>query len=260
MFVRLTEKSEPIDLTSDEFINQVKAGKITIRSLIKNEFIADGQWVTADNYNPFHKASPISYPVGPHFPELKLKVKRTERELKELKEQEDTLRKWYEKKIEEYLELTPTKTLFDTSSDVSVISRLTIMPSFDPEIVITLLFGSKFINVEVINGNTSIWYAESQKEIDLNKVRKSSYLREINSFKNPEHFISIAKKAVSCSTSTLDGVGYRHEVISKEVNIDYKYSNPDNQQHPEQIKIISLYYNIVKPDYAHWTGCAIFDT
>lgn len=154
MLIRITKKSKPVEMTTQEFEDLVKKGKLTPESFIKNKFIADGKWVSIDNIEHFHRFSPICYPPGPHL------VKK--REIEEIRKNKmvefDRLYQNYRsgEMIEKYFELTPVKKLYD-SSDITMISRLTVRPSFEPEIVMTLLFGSGFLNVEIIRGSTSVW-------------------------------------------------------------------------------------------------------
>jgi len=65
------------------------------------------------------------------------------------------------KMIEQYLKLIPAKRLRGHYK-VSAASRPTVMPSFQPELVITLLFGLNSISGKIISGATPIWYTIPQ--------------------------------------------------------------------------------------------------
>ena len=67
MLIRFNKKSKPVEISTDEFDELVRKGKLTPKSLVKNKFIAKGKWVSIDNMERFHRKSPIEYPLGPYL-------------------------------------------------------------------------------------------------------------------------------------------------------------------------------------------------
>jgi hypothetical protein len=151
------------------------------------------------------------------------------------------------------------------------------MPAFHPELVITLLFRSSSISCEIVSGATPIAHsipqclASSTKDgyyvqtkslpFDLSKVKDSSveipFSREFAPFDDFSVFLELSKMAVSCITFTLDGVSYRHEVVCDKIEIDVRWYNPSEKQHPAQFKLISSYSKIVRQagfEYTRWGG------
>ena len=153
MLIRFSKKSKPVDISTLEFDELVKQGKLTPKSLIKNKFIANGKWVSIDNMERFHRKSPIEYPPGPYL----IQTREIKDRRKKQKDELSILFAYYMsgKMIEQYLELIPVKNLC-VHFKVQAASRLTVMPSFAPELVITLLFGLDSISINIIRGTTSI--------------------------------------------------------------------------------------------------------
>jgi hypothetical protein len=67
MRVRYHIKSKPFEISTDEFDELVKKGKLTPKALIKDKSIAGRKWVSIDNLERFHEMSPIEYPPGTYL-------------------------------------------------------------------------------------------------------------------------------------------------------------------------------------------------
>ena len=269
MLIRFSEKSKPIEISIDEFDELVKKGKLTPKSLVKNKFIAKGKWVSIANMKRFHRKSPIEYPLGPYLiqegeQEREIEARRKKREAELSKLEED-----YKSgiMIEQYLELIPVKNLC-LHYKVPTASRLTVMPAFHPELVITLLFGIDSISTNIIKGKTAIWNAiprliELKEEngllfkiapasipFDLAKANKVSielsYSEKIYPFNNISFFLDQAREAVNCYSLATDGAVFRHEVVSDRTDIDVRWSNPSDREHPTQCHLISSYSDLVR--------------
>jgi hypothetical protein len=65
--------------------------------------------------------------------------------------------------IEQHFELLPVKDLC-VHFKVPAASRLTVMPVFYPELLITLLFGFDSISIDMIRGTTRIWDSWGKQE------------------------------------------------------------------------------------------------
>ena len=263
MLIRFNKKSKPVEISTDEFDELVRKGKLTPKSLVKNKFIAKGKWVSIDNMERFHRKSPIEYPLGPYL----IQSRKIKNRRKKQKDKFSILLANYAsgKLIEQYLELILVKNLC-SHFKVPAASRLTVMPAFLPELVITLLFGSDSISIDIIRGTTSIWSTISQPltkitedgssldiettptPFDLTKANKVSielsYTKKIYPFNDISLFLGQAKEAVDCYTPAMDGVNFRHEVVSDRTDIDFKWGNPTGREHPTQCNLISFYSNI----------------
>ena len=174
-------------MLTEEFDEFVKEGKLTPESLVKNKFIAKGRWVSIDNMERFHRMSPIEYPPGPYLIQSR-KIKESRK--KQKNEQSELFENYMSgKMIEHYLELIPVKNLC-TYYKVTAASRLTVMPTSIPELVITLLFGLDSISIHIIRGTTPIcdtisklgaqttedglWVRSETTPFDITKANKAS--------------------------------------------------------------------------------------
>ncbi len=273
MLIRFSKKSKPVEITTDEFDEMVKEGKLTPSALIKNRFIAKEKWVSIDNMERFHRKSPIEYPPGPYL----IQSRKIKNRRKKQKDKFSILLANYAsgKLIEQCFELIPVKNLC-SHFKVPTASRLTVMPAFRPELVITLLFGLDSISIDIIRGPTSVWstipqpieinsisgtipkFIEQKEDgsyteikaipFDLTNANKVSielsYSKKIYPFNDISLFLEQAKEAVDCYTPAMDGVSFRHEVVSDRTNIDFKWGNPTGREHPTQCNLISFYSNI----------------
>jgi hypothetical protein len=250
MLIRFSKKSKPVEISTDEFDKLVKKGKLTPKSLVKNKFIAKGKWVSIANMERFHRKSPIDYPPGAYLIES--------REIEDRRKKESALFQAnvanYEsgKMIEQYLALIPVNNLCGHFK-VPVASRLTVMPAFHPELVITLLLSLDSISVDMIRGTTQIWGSwvkQEENPFDLTKAYKISvelsFSKKVYPFNDIVFFLEQAKEAVDCYTLATDGVGFRHEVVSYRTDIDVRWSNPTDEEHPAQCHLISSYSNVVR--------------
>jgi len=137
----------------------MKNGGLTPESLIKIKFIANGKWVSIDNIERFHRNSPVSYPPGPYLIQSR-KIKN--RRQGQMHGQAILVSRYGSgEMIENYLDLIPVKNLCG-HFNVSAASRLTAMPAFDPELVITFIFGSNSLSIKIIRGITPIWNTIAQ--------------------------------------------------------------------------------------------------
>jgi hypothetical protein len=263
MLIRFRKKSKPVEISTEEFDELVKKGKLTPKSLVKNKFIANGKWVSIANMERFHRKSPVEYPPGSYLKQSR----KIEDRRKEQKAELSKLEENYESgmMIEQYLELIPVKNLC-LHHKVPTASRLTVMPAFHPELVITLLLGLDSISIKIIRGKTPIWHAiprltalttengswvkTAPTPFDLTKANKVSielsYSEKIYPFNDISFFLDQAKEAVDCYTLATDGVVFRHEVVSDRIGIDVRWSNPTDQEHPTQCHLISSYSNVVR--------------
>lgn len=59
-------------------------------------------------------------------------------------------------------------------------------------------------------------------------------------------FADHAFKAKECETMTLDGVCYRHRVLSPAGTIAAEWHNPDPDDHPMQVALVSAYKDLIR--------------
>ena len=263
MLIRFNKKSKPVEISSDEFDELVKKGKLTPKSLVKNKFIAKGKWVSIDNMKRFHRNSPFEYPPGPYLIQERAIEARRKKQKAELYKLEENYNSGM--MIEQYFELISLKNLC-LHYKVPTASRLTVMPALHPELVITLLFGLDSISINIIKGKTSVWQA-IPRLIEL-KVKKGlwvntapipfdlaeaskvstelSYSEKIYPFNNISLFLDLAREAVSCYSPATDGVAFRHEVVSDRTDIYVLWSNPSDREYPTQCHLISSYSDLVR--------------
>ena len=274
MLIRYNKNSIPVEVSIQEFEKLVKKGKLTPESLIKSKFIAGGKWVSIDNMERFHRNSPVKYPPGPYLSKDRENKTKRQQQMRKI----SNLMGYYMSGMmtEQYLSLIPTKRLCE-HYEVSAASRLTTMPSFQPELVITLLFRLNSISCKIVSGATPIWstipqcISQSTEDgrwvqtkpvpFDLSKVHKASIelpmSQRFSPFNELSGFLKLSNKAVSCSTPTLDGVGYRHEVVTEKTRIDVHWNNPSKKEHPSQCQLISSYGKVVREakfEYKKWEG------
>lgn len=165
--------------------------------------------------------------------------------------------------VEQSYKVLPLSHMFQRQG-VTGVSRLFILPAFEPEKIITFMFKASVIEIELVTSKTQVWNSLMQSMMksrrqdgtesesasftfDFQDVKKSftrlSFEETPDVFGNWIEFLAMAKRATSCETPlTMDGVLYRHKVWGHEENIDALWNNPNIEKHLEQTTLIQAYF------------------
>jgi hypothetical protein len=114
------------------------------------------EWRTIDNLPSFHKHAPKDHPPGDHLLAVirRCYVRERANELCAKLETEYMNGDLVERR---YL-LSPVETLVTERRAVGA-ARLIIQPAFEPEQIVTLVFGQGAVELEAVKGATNLWYS-----------------------------------------------------------------------------------------------------
>lgn len=154
--------------------------------------------------------------------------------------------------------------------DALGVARFIELPSFESERLYTLIFTATEIRIDAVVGATSLWASfpsvaqtvhedgtysepfEVQKEpFDPDDaLRRSTVIALPTSteiFRSWSSFMAAANVAVSCDTSCLDGISYRHRFCNdQESEHSVEWSNPEELEHAPQLRLIAAYIELLR--------------
>ncbi|MHC4248932.1 MAG: hypothetical protein ACYS9X_07375 [Planctomycetota bacterium] len=152
------------------------------------------------------------------------------------------------------------------------VSRLIVLPSFDPEFIITVLLGSIELEVESVRGGSQLWRALSIPEEEVYDLEGNSRPAfdpqnavcergAVQSAFAPHPFDSIERFAETAAAApsipfvrpgpdgityaTCDGVGYVHRFVSGGERLDAEWPNPSPGIDPAQCEIVDAYWKLL---------------
>jgi hypothetical protein len=144
------------------------------------------------------------------------------------------------------------------------VARLISRPAFEPEQITTAVFKADGVHIEAVKGRTSLWYSLPQRRsrydsdrlwmevrgapfcaYDAMRMRRVLPLTAEESLVRWEKLATLARRAPSCQTMTLDGISYRHR-ITIDGGEAVRWSNPKAGEHSNQLAIIQSYRDIVE--------------
>lgn len=162
MRIQKAEGREIVEISLEEFKQQVRQGEIGPKTRVQDKILTDNEWQTADNFKIFHRNSPVSYPYGEHL------LKRIENEkLKEAQARRISRRNQEYLTgdiIEENYLLEPLSEI-TRPSKIQGASRLIIIEEseFSLEKIITLTHREDGVEVDIVRGKTQLWRGLPQR-------------------------------------------------------------------------------------------------
>lgn len=259
--IRESETGESQEITLDELKERIRSGELGPSVQFRDSYWTGNEWWTLDNLRIFHNLSPKYHAPGSH---LASKLRRE----KEAEVSQEAIRAWQRKVTEslpdDFLERsygTKKVTTLWAERPCIGIARLVERPAFSSPKLTTLAFGSNSVDVDVLEANRSPYgefgaaYGTPHLPLpDWNKVAAEFSAECVDSWKNTiglnelpkvirnwEAVVKIAHVATDCSTLTLDGVSFVHEIVDADVHVTATWSNPDRQDHSPQTSLVSAY-------------------
>jgi hypothetical protein len=263
--IRRPETGEVQEVTLDELKERIRTGELGPKVQFKDSYWTGNEWWTLDNLRLFHSATPNYHAPGPH---LAVKLRRES----EKEAAEQSIRAW-QRKVSESLPRDFIERCYGTKKLAALlaerrclgIARLVEQPSFGYPRLITLTFGPSSTEAEILaakqNPYNSINAAYAAPWLPLSDWIKTttefaeqfvdswksnvSHPKLPDVFRSWESFVEIGRKANDCSTRTLDGIGYIHEIVDADVHITATWSNPDPREHALQVSLVDAYRSLI---------------
>ncbi len=261
MEFRHTETDPPVEVTVDEFCKMVAEGKVNPTALYRTLWTS-GEWRTVDNLLPFHRSSPVKYPIGKRLFEEIVNEQRKKLRRAEISSRDHEY--MYGTLIEDSYRL-PSLECLPVSGQLLGAARFFVLPSFTPERIFTVAFREADIIIDAVCGKSALWYSfprVSRTTSDglweetpgvpfhpdqaLRATTKISYHDVPDVFLSWQGFADRVAQLPSCMTRTIDGIGYRHKLFYNQRLIDVMWANPDRTEHSAQIAIIAAYEQILQ--------------
>lgn len=246
---RKSMDSPPRMVTLDELAQMVREGEAGPTTLVRDKMMTKSEWRTIDNLRLFHRHSPVSVPPGPHLQVL------LDREA----EQEPQRRLHRAERIElgaavsdyrngssmaRLFELLPLEDVLK-SSGASWVSRLWRYPAFRPESVYTFARLPDMLEVRHDTSDSNLWNAlisSPSSSVETYSKRGCVALEALpKDLAETTTHLERCQRSLDCLTRAVDGVFFRHQVLAKDVSLDATWSNPNRQDHPEQIALLDIY-------------------
>ena len=139
--------------------------------------------------------------------------------------------------------------LADLITDSSAIgaSRFTILPSFSPESVYTLVYTENEVRVTATEGTTSLW--ESLYGAPWHNPTERQWIVSIARLPPPldswAALKSSALDAPTVMTEMLDGISFGHRICDHTDDFCARWHNPA-RKHVEQLRLIKAYSDLLK--------------
>jgi hypothetical protein len=149
MELHLGPGDPPAEVTLDEFWELVRAGKVPPTALYRDPW-TEGRWDTVNNLRSCHRKSPVKYPPGPR---LAAKLAAEE----ERKREGERIADYERGSLIEDACGVPRLEEVAGEPGAPGAARLLILPSFEPERIVTLAFGRESIRIEAVTPGVSIW-------------------------------------------------------------------------------------------------------
>lgn len=262
--IRESESGVVQAVTLDDLKDRIRAGELGPKVQVKDSYWTGNEW-TLDNLRLFHGSSPNYHAPGPH---LAAKLRRES----EKKATQESIRAW-RRKVSESLPDDFLERCYGTKKLSGLwagrrclgIARLVEQPAFGYPTFITLTFRPNSTEAEVLeakqNPYSSIGAAYeapwlplpdwiktatefAERYVDTWKSNTSQPKLPIV-FRSWETLVESGRKADDCSTPTLDGIGFIHEIIDADVHVTARWSNPAQREHALQISLIQAYRSVV---------------
>lgn len=263
MKLRKSPSSPVQEVSLTEFKLLVKNGEVEPTALVWDENLTDATWRTADELGAFHRASPRAYPPGPIRAKRLARFKPPPEIIKTAQEACARYRSGIT--IEECYGLDR----LDESGlvgEISLISRLFILPALRVESVVTLAFGKKTVLLQASQGTgDTVWSSVEQAAVDSkgNIVRPKPFdrtkvltrsnqiaLEDVRDwFMSAEQLILRAGNAPSCSPSDVrihDGIAFLHRVLMPGQLQDARWENPQPAVHKNQLELVAAYVRLLR--------------
>jgi hypothetical protein len=261
MEFRHTETDPPVEMSVYDFCKMVSEGKIKPTALYRTLWTS-GEWRTVDNLLPFHRSSPVKYPMGKKLVEEIVNEQRRKQRFAEISNRDHQY--MYGTLIEDSYRL-PSLDCLPVGGQLLGAARFIVLPSFVPERVFTVAFREADIVIDAVCGKSSLWGSlprvsrttsdglwEEDPGVPFHPDQALRATANISCHDVPDVFLSwqgFADRVAqlpSCMTPTLDGIGYRHKLNYDQRLIDVTWDNPDRTEHSAQMAIIVAYEQILK--------------
>jgi len=159
---------------------------------------------------------------------------------------------------------------------ITAVSRLIILPSFQPEAIVTVSFGSIGLKVESVKAESSLFDAapipeeplpdpdgdpegDSEPAVDMQTVvHERGFVLSASApppFDSSANFAEAAAAAPSIPfvrpgpdgimSATADGVSYVHRFVSGSNRLDAEWPNPMHATDPAQCEIVDAYRKLI---------------
>jgi hypothetical protein len=263
--IRESESGAVQEVILDDLKERIRTGELGPKVQLKDGYWTANEWWTLDNLRLFHSSSPNYHTPGPH---LAAKLHRES----EKEAAEESVRAW-QKKVSESLPDDFLERCYGTKKLSALwaerrsvgIARLVERPAFGYPRFTTLFYGSNSAEAEVIetkqNPYSSVGAAYgapwlplpdwsktatefSELYVDLWKS-DTNHRKLPNVFRSWVTFVETCRKADDCSTPTLDGIGFIHEILDADVHVTAAWSNPSPREHALQISLVEAYRSFV---------------
>jgi len=252
--IKETETSTTMMVGLYELKARIQRGEARPDVLVCDRVLTNNEWWTLDNLNIFHNNSPIKYPPGRHL-----------REKQDIQQQRnDAQARWWQL-IEEYRSGNLLEQRFNLASladlhaqhGVVGITRLWILPSFEPERVFTFIYEEDSILIHAAQGQTSLWQSLPQvdsvngvwQEIAREPFDPSQIvsrhakipLNELPEILNQwNNLVTATRLATSCNSLCIDGISFRHSLFGA-AEFNAYWCNPAEDIHPLQCTLLKAY-------------------
>lgn len=259
MEFRHTWSDPPREMSVSQFSKLVRAGGVPPTALYRATW-TNGEWHTVDNLLPFHKNSSVKYPRGEI---LREEIRNEERKKQQEAEVGEKVHRYiHGSMIEDSYGLPPLRSLAAASFGAA---RFFVLPSFLPERIFTVVFNENGLTLSAVCGKTWLWESIPQivcrtaedgrwqetetVPFDAGEAFRAEEALDYDGvpeeFRSWETFYALVSGAGSCSTSTLDGVGYRHQTAGSQGLLEVSWGNPDQRTHHRQHQIIEAYEQLI---------------
>lgn len=241
------EHDAPVEMSFDEFVTRVRSGKVAPSAWYRTPWSRG--WRTVDNYPPFHRHSPVKYPIG----------RLLEEDHQKAEQKSERTKAWYTRRDEcrELMEQSyALRELQAIAGDPGVAgaARLRILPAFGPERVVTLTFATQSIHIDVIGSRHPLWWYMPDENTTRSftpdhLVRGAGsvpYKRAPSVCHSWEAFAALVSPLGDCQSDTLDGVGYGHSASVAGRLVEAVWSNPRQPDHSGQVAVVSAYLALAK--------------
>ncbi|MBI2920217.1 MAG: hypothetical protein HYY18_03925 [Planctomycetes bacterium] len=245
LLIKLKSGRPPEKLLLEDFEALVRRGRVPPDTPVSHPALTRGEWWTAADLEPFHRASPNQFPPGAHLAAIRLE-KVAEQEVIRAFHRE-TVRYSKGRLIEERLGLESTSAIA-LHAGVKIAARLQILESFEPERVLTLIWDSESPRICLTRSQDSIWdslphpewrrdtkgrpKARScpapsfrQEGVSHQWIPASSSLLEFH-LGTADQLLKRAIRTGTSSAGCIDGTTYRHLMSSGTNEIDATWENP----------------------------------